>query len=70
MKSLEQRVEELEVLTGFQERLIADLQREVVAFTQRVEKLEVELRRVRESRAQGEDQTPLDGEDDRVPSCG
>ena len=69
-RSLEERLDDLEVLTGFQERLLGDLQREVLTFTRRVEALEQELKRVRESGAQGEDQPLLEGQDDRVPDSG
>lgn len=66
---LARRVQELEILTGFQERTLATLHAEVLAFAQRVHKLEEELRRLRESRSSTSEQEPFD-EDDRVPSCG
>ncbi len=66
---LEARVQELEVLTGFQERLLAQVQGEVVAFTRRVERLELELKRLKEARHT--DQEPFDEEnDERVPTGG
>lgn len=66
---LEARVQELEVLTAFQERLLAQVQGEVVAFTRRVERLELELKRLKESRHA--DQEPFDEEnDERVPTGG
>lgn len=62
------RVEELEVLTGFQERLLAQLQGEVLAFSRRVERLELELQRLKEHR---QTEQPFDDEhDDRVPTGG
>lgn len=63
------RVQELEILTGFQERTLANLHAEVLTFAQRVHHLEEEMRRLRESRASTSEQEPFD-EDDRVPSCG
>ncbi|MCW8138626.1 MAG: SlyX family protein [Planctomycetota bacterium] len=63
------RVQALEVLTGFQERLLGQLQGELLAFTRRVERLEGELRRLQDARRELEQQEPFD-EDDRVPSCG
>ena len=62
---LERRVEELEVLTGFQERTLAQLQSEVLAFTRRVAQLEDELRRLKATGGA----EPFD-ENDRVPDCG
>lgn len=63
------RVQELEVLTGFQERLLAELQGELLAFTRRVQRLEQEVRLLRESRHT--EQEPFDEEhDDRVPTGG
>lgn len=62
---LERRVEDLEVLTGFQERTLQQLQAEVLAFTRRVIELEAELRRLKETR----EEEPFD-ENDRVPDCG
>ncbi len=44
---LNKRVEALEVLTAFQERTISKLDATVLAFTQRVEKVERELQRLR-----------------------
>ena len=63
---LEKRLQELEVLTGFQERALAQLQEEVLAFTKRVVLLEDEVRRLRSVRS---DEQPFD-ENDRVPSGG
>jgi uncharacterized coiled-coil protein SlyX len=62
---LEQRVQDLEILTGFQERTLASLQAEVLAFTRRVTQLEAELQRVKSTRSE----EPFD-ENDRVPSGG
>ena len=64
---LARRVEELEILTGFQERTLVQLQAEVLAFTRRVTQLEAEVQRLKATRTG--DQEPYD-EDDRVPSCG
>lgn len=63
------RVSELEILTGFQERTLANLHAEVLEFANRVHRLEEEMRRLRESRSSTAEQEPFD-EDDRVPSCG
>lgn len=65
---LEARVQQLEILASFQERLLSQLQGEVLAFTRRVERLELELKRLKEHRASDE---PFDEEHDaRVPTCG
>ncbi len=63
--NLERRVEDLEVLTGFQERALASLQAEVLAFTRRVTHLESELLRLKSTRSE----EPFD-ENDRVPPGG
>ncbi len=63
------RVQELEILTGFQERLLGQLQGELLTFTRRVERLELELQRLREQR--NTEQEPFDEEhDDRIPTGG
>lgn len=63
------RVQELEILTSFQERLLVQLQGEVLTFTRRVERLELELKRLKEHRHS--EQEPFDEEhDDRVPTGG
>ncbi|MCO5170791.1 MAG: SlyX family protein [Planctomycetes bacterium] len=64
------RVQALEVLTGFQERLIGQLHDELLAHARQLQRLEGELRRLQEGRQEeGAAQEPLD-EEDRVPSCG
>jgi uncharacterized coiled-coil protein SlyX len=62
---MEERIVELEIRLAYQDRLIADLDQVVRAFTERVAQLERDLRELKETAVQGEPN--LGPADDKPP---
>ena len=62
---MDERLTELEVRVAYQDRLIAELDEVVRGFTTRVEELERELQRLRETMASGPE--PIGDANERPP---